>query len=192
MEASARKTVPEKEYGGESAPTVNLFQLDFILRLLLFATTLTALLVLVTGKQTETVILPIPPFSVTRSAKFNHSPALIYLVTALAVTCFYSILTLVTSGFATSKKSPSTKLLFHLVLLDALMAGILAAATGAGGAVAYIGVKGNKYTNWNKICKVFDKFCRHTGSAVGVSLIASILLVALVLLSTYSLYRRSR
>ncbi|MQM19038.1 hypothetical protein Taro_052039 [Colocasia esculenta] len=217
------KTAPEVEYAGGRGggspppPPVNMFHADLSLRLLLFATSLTALIVLVTSKQTAQ-IFPFPTlrpsFSVTRSAKFQNSPALIYLVVALAVTCFYSIVTLLTSASAVRSSSPSTKLLFHLVLLDAhilrledahvfnlhlrrpclmqLMAGVLAAATGAGGAVAYVGMKGNSHVQWNKICHVFDKFCRHTGSAVGVSLVASIVLVALVVLSAYSLYRRSR
>lgn len=71
------------------------------------------------------------------------------------------------------------------------MAGVLAAATGAGGGVAYIGLKGNSHVRWNKICGVYDNFCRHVGSAVGVSLIASIVLVLLVILSACSLYRRA-
>jgi uncharacterized protein (TIGR01569 family) len=71
------------------------------------------------------------------------------------------------------------------------MAGIMASATGAAGAVAYLGLKGNSHTNWSKICNNYGKFCRHIGSSTAVSLFASIILVVLVLLSAYSLSKRS-
>ncbi|RWW00610.1 hypothetical protein GW17_00036420 [Ensete ventricosum] len=67
----------------------------------------------------------------------------------------------------------------------------MASATGNAGSVAYIGLKGNSHVNWNKICNVYGKFCRHVGSSAAVSLVASIVLVLLVVLSSYSLYRRS-
>lgn len=72
------------------------------------------------------------------------------------------------------------------------MLGVMASATGTGGAVAYVGLRGNSHVQWNKICGTFDRFCRYIGSAVAVSLAASVLLVALIVLSSYSLYRRSR
>lgn len=73
-----------------------------------------------------------------------------------------------------------------------IMAGVVASATGAAGGVAYIGLKGNSHARWAKICGVFDKFCRHVGSSTAMGLIASIALVLLVVVSTYSLYRRTR
>lgn len=72
-----------------------------------------------------------------------------------------------------------------------LMAGLVASATGAAFAVAYIGKKGNSHVGWGKICGVFDKYCNHVTSSMVIALIASIVLMLLVVLSTYSLYRRS-
>ncbi|CAA7399948.1 unnamed protein product [Spirodela intermedia] len=176
---------------GRRSPPVNYFSADFSIRLLLFATSLTGLVVLATSKQTERIRTAAAPFFTVRSAQFDHAPGLIYLMVALAAACGYSVVTLVASATAVRKASPSTKLLLHLIILDAIMAGVVAAATGAGGGVAYIGLKGNSHVNWNKICGVYDTFCRHVASAVGVSLIASIILVLLVILSAYSLYRRA-
>lgn len=73
-----------------------------------------------------------------------------------------------------------------------VMAGVMASAAGTAGSVAYLGLKGNSHVNWNKVCNVYDKFCRHVGSSAAVSLVASVLLVSLVVLSSYSLYRRCR
>ncbi|MQM19998.1 hypothetical protein Taro_053012 [Colocasia esculenta] len=73
-----------------------------------------------------------------------------------------------------------------------LMAGVLASATGAGGAIAYIGLKGDDHAGWNQICNIYDTFCRHIAGAVAGSLFGSVVLVALVGLSAYSVYRCSR
>ncbi|XP_039127665.1 CASP-like protein 1D1 [Dioscorea cayenensis subsp. rotundata] len=188
------KTAPESGHH-PPPPLVNFFGVDFVLRFFLFASTISALIVMVTSKQTKLIPTSLsPPFPayVSRAAKFDHSPAFIYMVVALAVTCFYSIITMFTSAFVISNPFPSTKMLFNMILFDALMAGIMASATGATGGVAYIGLKGNSHVNWNKICNFYDKFCRHIGASALVSLIASIILVILVIISSYSLYRRSR
>lgn len=71
-----------------------------------------------------------------------------------------------------------------------VMLGVVASATAASGAVAYIGLKGDDHTGWRKMCSVYDKFCRHVASATAVSLAAAVLLVLLSMLSTYSLYKR--
>lgn len=71
-----------------------------------------------------------------------------------------------------------------------LLLGIVAAATGAAGGVAYIGIKGNSHTDWAKVCGVFGRFCAHVESAIAVSIFASILLANLVILSVHSLSKR--
>lgn len=71
-----------------------------------------------------------------------------------------------------------------------LILGIIASATGTAGGVAYVGLKGNKHVNWNKICNVYDKFCRHVGASVAVALFGSIVTVLLIWISAYSLHSR--
>ncbi|KAL5983919.1 hypothetical protein ACLOJK_018017 [Asimina triloba] len=114
------RTVPGTPPSAAHPPSINLFVIDLALRLLLFASTLTALVVMVTGKQTEMVIVsPLNPVPVSRIAKFNHSPAFIYLVVAVCIGCLYSILTAFSSLASISKPSPSNKLLFWLAIHDA-------------------------------------------------------------------------
>uniref|UniRef100_A0A5B7C5F8 CASP-like protein n=1 Tax=Davidia involucrata TaxID=16924 RepID=A0A5B7C5F8_DAVIN len=172
-------------------PTKYLVLADVILRVLLFASTLTSVVVMVTSKQTEFFRLfgvRSPPAQL--AAKFNHSPAFIYFVAALSVACLYSIISSLLSLFALLKPGCSTKVLVHLVIIDVLLLGIVAAATGSAGAIGYLELKGNSHVGWQKVCKVYDKFCQHIGSAIFISLFASILLVLLVLLSVYSLSRK--
>ncbi|XP_057771968.1 CASP-like protein 1 [Salvia miltiorrhiza] len=164
---------------------------DVVLRFLVFASGLVAVLVMVTSKETQVVAqIPIPPFLVRRTAKFNHSPAFIFFVAALSVAGFYGLITTLISLFALRKPGSHTRLISHFIILDVLLLGIVAAATGAAGGVGYIGLKGNKYVQWNKICHVYGDFCRHVGASVFVSLFGSVVLALLILLSVRSLSKK--
>ncbi|XP_030443707.1 CASP-like protein 1D1 [Syzygium oleosum] len=173
----------------EPAPPMDkCFVVDVALRVLFFAATVTAVVVMVTSNQTKVVPGLGGPAPV--EAKFNNSPALVYFVVALSVACLYSIITalasisvILTPIFATSFK------LFFL-LSDVVMLGIVVSATGTAGTVAYIGLKGNSHTNWGKVCNVYDKFCRHIGSATAVSLFAAVVLVFLIALSVLSIHKK--
>nr|DAD33431.1 TPA_asm: hypothetical protein HUJ06_012282 [Nelumbo nucifera] len=73
------KTMSESQAPREtsSRTTGSFTVLDFSLRFLLFASTLTAVVVMVTSKQTEFIPIPLLPVParVAKAAKFNHSPA---------------------------------------------------------------------------------------------------------------------
>ncbi|KAK3039008.1 hypothetical protein RJ639_027493 [Escallonia herrerae] len=181
---------PPPEAPGDVTPKDYFVTVDVVLRVLLFASTLVAVVVMVTSKQTKLVQVPGVPFAVPLPAKFNHSPAFIYFVVALSVACLYSIITAILSFWAVLKPACSTKLVVHFVIFDVLLLGIVAAATGAAGAVGYLGLKGNKHVGWNKVCNVYDTFCQHIAGSLVVSLFASIVLVLLVLLSVYSLSKK--
>ncbi|KAJ0231164.1 CASP-like protein 1D1 [Hirschfeldia incana] len=184
-----KSTVP----GGSCTTSKSCWMIQVVLRLFLFAATLTSIVVMVTSKQSKTFQAPIPGIFITRPAKFTHSPAFIYFVVALSVACFYSILsTLATVSAFKKPSSCSAILLLNLAIMDAVMVGIVASATGASGGVAYIGLKGNKNVNWDKICNRYDTFCRHVGGAIAVSLVASIILLLLSIISVLSLYKRIR
>lgn len=72
-----------------------------------------------------------------------------------------------------------------------LILGIIASATGTAGGVAYLGLKGNRHVvGWNKICHVYDKFCRHVGASIAVALFGSVVTVLLIWLSAYSIHSR--
>lgn len=55
--------------------TTNLVVVEVASRVLLFATTLTSVLVLVTGKQTKLIPIPLPPYGASVSAEFTDIPA---------------------------------------------------------------------------------------------------------------------
>ncbi|GFP93408.1 CASP-like protein 1d1 [Phtheirospermum japonicum] len=171
---------PEVKTPADGPPIDHFALAEVLLRFLLFASALVAVVVIVTSKQT---INSVP-------AKFNHSPAFIYFVAALSVAGLYSIITTILSFYALLKPGCYPKVLSHFVIFDVLLLGIVAAATGTAGAVAYIGLKGNSHVGWKKICNIYDDFCKHVGASVFVSLFASIVLAFLVLLSVYALSKK--
>lgn len=68
--ASSTEQGDEASRSSTSTASKNYFKVDVVLRVLVFASTLSAIIVLVTSKQTVLGLSP-RPFV----AKFNHSPA---------------------------------------------------------------------------------------------------------------------
>ncbi|CAH1427639.1 unnamed protein product [Lactuca virosa] len=161
------------------------------LRMFVFTTALVAIIVMVTSKQTK--LIPVAPgVAIPLSAELNYVPSFIYLVTALSVACLYSIVSSVLSVLALMKpRGSSTKLQLHFVMIDALLLGILASATGAAIGVAYIGFKGNSHSRWNKVCNTYDSFCLRGAVSFILSLVSSITLLLLVWLSIQMLYKKT-
>ncbi|XP_024958782.1 CASP-like protein 1D1 [Cynara cardunculus var. scolymus] len=169
----------------------NQVKIDAALRAFLCATALVAVIVMVTSKQ-NTLIVVSPVMTISVPAKFTHSASFTYFVTALSVTCLYSIITGISSYSALKKQGrSSTDQQIQFVIYDSLMLGIVASATGAGGGVAYEALKGNPHIRWNKICHIYDIFCRHLGFAMSVSLLSSMTLLVLVWLSVCVLAKNS-
>ncbi|XP_057805999.1 CASP-like protein 1 [Salvia miltiorrhiza] len=171
---------PPPEVKTPAAPLDYLALAEVVLRFLLFASALVAVVVIVTSKQTKN----------SRDAKFNYSPALIYFVAALSVAGLYSFITTLLSFYALLKPGCCPQLLSHFVIVDVILLGIVAAATGSAGSIAYTGLKGNSHLGWGKVCDVYDKFCTYVGASVAVSLFASVVLALLVLLSLHSLSKK--
>ncbi|KAF5815363.1 putative casparian strip membrane protein [Helianthus annuus] len=183
---------PEPDYKGSTGTgdVKNHVVVDVALRVMLFATSLIGIIVMVTSKQTK--LIPVAPgMALPMAAEFNQSPAFIYYVVALSVACLYSIISSVLSVLVLLKpKGSSTRLLFHFLILDAFLLGIMASATGAAGAVAYLGYKGNAHTRWNEVCNMYDSFCSHIAGSVTISLLPSIALLLLIWLSVLVLSKK--
>ncbi|XP_024961557.1 CASP-like protein 1 [Cynara cardunculus var. scolymus] len=162
------------------------------LRVLLCVTSLAGVIVMVTSKQTK--MIPISPtMAVPIDAKFNHSESYIYYVAAVSVACLYGIITGASSVLALKKTGGSSgKLHFQTVILDSLMLGIVASATGATTGVAYIGLRGNSHSRWHEICNAYGSYCHHLGISIVLSLMSSIELLLLVWLAFYILFKKIR
>ncbi|KAL0922027.1 hypothetical protein M5K25_005986 [Dendrobium thyrsiflorum] len=166
--------------------STKLSRMDLILRILLFVKTLAAIIVMVTSKQKKELF---PAAHLVVVAKFDHSSAFIYFVVVMSVACLYSLVTALRSAI---RHYSHSRTLFFTAFFDALIFGVVASAVGAAASIAYVGAKGNPHVGWSKICNMFDKFCKHIGGSLILSVSASITLIFLMMISTFSLYRRSR
>ncbi|KAI3756074.1 hypothetical protein L1987_55887 [Smallanthus sonchifolius] len=190
MEVPLKRLAPTTQYGSGARSFKKHAAVATLLRVFLFETAVTGVIVMVTSKETKQI--PVAPgVVISKSAKFSYSPAYVYYVTSMSVAVLYSFITSVISVLALMKPGGnSAKLKFYFVILDLLLLGIVAAATEASGAVGYIGLKGNSHNRWNKICDRYVSYCLHIGASIFLSSIASVTLLLLVWLSVYALYKK--
>ncbi|CAH8356702.1 unnamed protein product [Eruca vesicaria subsp. sativa] len=158
-------------------------KIDIIIRVLLFSATLVALIVMVTSDQTEMTQLPGAPSPAPVSAEFSDSPAYIYFVVALVVAGFYALISILISISLLLRPEFASQFSTYISSFDMVVLAMLASATGTAGGVAYIALKGNEDIGWNKICNVYDKFCRYIATSLALSLFASLLLLVLSICS---------
>eukprot|EP00262_Sarcandra_glabra_P018667 TRINITY_DN6784_c0_g1_i1.p1 TRINITY_DN6784_c0_g1~~TRINITY_DN6784_c0_g1_i1.p1 ORF type:complete len:196 (+),score=2.35 TRINITY_DN6784_c0_g1_i1:324-911(+) len=182
--------------GGSDVKVVNPSSMrssDFFLRLLAVATTLVAAIVMGLAKETQlvpVVLTPaLPTLYIRMPAKMRYSSAFVFFVVSNAIACAYAAFSLVVS-FA--KGGNGKGMTMAMSILDLIMVALLFSGNGAAAAVGLIGAKGNSHVGWHKVCNVYGKFCRYIGVSIIVSLIGSLIFVLLVVLSTVSLYKRSR
>ncbi|KAI3804633.1 hypothetical protein L1987_26331 [Smallanthus sonchifolius] len=162
---------------------------DAALRAVVFVCGLAAVIVMVTSKQSK--MIPISPvMSIPLDANWNQSPAYIYYVVAFSVACLYNIITCVLSVLTLKKTGDSTKLQFHLAILDSLLLGIVSSALGAELALAYIGLKGNPHSFWKEICNAYGSFCHHLSASTTMAIVSIIALLLLVWHSYYTLSKK--
>ncbi|KAJ6351805.1 hypothetical protein OIU78_007654 [Salix suchowensis] len=125
--AATAKTDPES-IKSEEAPAAppcrsNYSSVDVALRGLLFAASVTAVVVMVTAKQTEIVPVPGLPIKVPLEAKFSDSPAFVYFISALSVAGLYGILTALASISIISKPAHATRCLLQFCTVGRAYAG---------------------------------------------------------------------
>ncbi|KAJ0593851.1 putative casparian strip membrane protein [Helianthus annuus] len=163
---------------------------DAALRAVVFAASAAAVVVMVTSKQSK--MIPVSPtMAVSLDANWNQSPAYIYYVSAFSVAGLYSIITGFFSVFTLKKTGViSTKMQFHLAILDSLLLSILSSAIGAELGVAYVGLKGNSHSFWKEICNAYGSFCHHLSATSTMAIISDIALLLLVWLSYYTLLKK--
>ncbi|CAH9099476.1 unnamed protein product [Cuscuta europaea] len=186
------------EYGGGEKKDIavanqqNIRWADFSVRVLAFANTFAAALVLGVDKQTKLIDIQIvstlPPVSVPVTANWKYMPAFVYFVVANSIACAYAAVSLVLMVVARGQKMTS----LFLIISDLLMMVLLFSGVGAAAAVGLLGFTGNSHLQWNKVCNVFGKFCAQVGGAIFVSFAGATFFLLLVLLATLKLHSNNK
>ncbi|CAH9071788.1 unnamed protein product [Cuscuta epithymum] len=189
------------EYGGGEKKDIavankqSIRWVDFCVRVLAFANTFAAALVLGVDKQTKLIDIQIvstlPPVSVPVTANWKYMSAFVYFVVVNSIACAYAAVSLVLMLVARGAKSSRMTSLF-LIISDLLMMGLLFSGVGATAAVGLLGFTGNSHLRWNKVCNVFGKFCAQVGGAIFVSFAGATFFLLLVLLAALKLHSNNK
>ncbi|XP_057475530.1 CASP-like protein 1E2 [Actinidia eriantha] len=166
---------------------------EFGLRVLAFALTLVAAIVLGVDKQTKVVPVPVvstlPPLNVPVTAKWHYLSAFVYFVVANSIACTYAALSLV---LTLANRGGKKGLALIITILDIVMVALLFSGEGAAAAVGIIGYKGNSHVRWNKVCNVFEEFCHQVAAALVLSLLGSVAFFLLVVLAALNLHKKCK
>ncbi|PSR92645.1 CASP-like protein [Actinidia chinensis var. chinensis] len=166
---------------------------EFGMRVLAFALTLVAAIVLGVDKQTKVVPVPVvstlPPLNVPVTAKWHYLSAFVYFVVANSIACTYAALSLV---LTLANRGGKKGLALIITILDIMMVALLFSGEGAAAAVGIIGYKGNSHVRWNKVCNVFEEFCHQVAAALVLSLLGSVAFFLLVVLAALNLHKKCK
>ncbi|GLT42000.1 hypothetical protein SLA2020_160240 [Shorea laevis] len=178
----------QKSNIGSKQRMVNLF-----LRLLAFALTLAAAILLGVDKQTKVVPLQIspnlPPLNVPVPAKWHYLSAFVYSFVTDVIASSYAAISLI---FLIANRNGKKGLELILIILDLVMVALLFSSAGASIAIGVIAYRGNSHVRWNKVCNIIDNFCEQAGASFAVSLLGSLAFFLLIVLAAFSLHRRSK
>lgn len=106
---------------------------------------------------------------------------------ANAIACSYTTVSLILT-FATKGGNKNVSLM--VTILDLVVVALLFSAIGATSGVGLIGYKGNSHVQWQKVCNVFDTFCRQVAAAMVLSFIGSIAYLLLVVFAVINVYKK--
>ncbi|EPS73422.1 hypothetical protein M569_01338 [Genlisea aurea] len=164
---------------------------DLVLRILILPLTLAAVLVIASDQETEAVFLALgkglPGFTADVTVQFQESSSLIYFLVANATAFVVTVATLIVSIANRGLRGGLTLLNLSL---DAVLLAVLFASLGAAVDVGLIAYNGLEAARWEKICHAFQRFCNQAAAAFALSATASLLLLSLVIVGAFALYRR--
>ncbi|CAM8915296.1 unnamed protein product [Rhodiola kirilowii] len=144
-----------------------------ILRVIALGATVAAVVVMVTSHESATVL------NMKFTAKYSNTEAFMYFVVANAVGAGYSLIVL----FLSLCKNPYWRI---ILVLDLVMAVLLASSMSAALTIAQVGKKGNSHAGWLPICGQVPRFCDHVGGAIISGIIGSSFYLLIVLHSVYN------
>lgn len=164
---------------------------DVVLRFFALALSLAAAVLLGVNKETTTVpvtLLPsLPPVNVPATAKWHYLSAFVFFVVVNAIACAHAAISL---ALTLANRDGNKGITTLIILLDLVMLPLLFSAIGAATAIGLLGYQGNSHVQWNKVCNIFDKFCRHAAAAIGLSGAAAAAFFLLVVLATFNLIKK--
>ncbi|KAL1220570.1 CASP-like protein 1E2 [Cardamine amara subsp. amara] len=162
---------------------------ELTMRVLALVLTMAAAIVLGVARQTKVVsikIIPtLPALDVSTTAKSSYLSAFVYNISANAIACGYTAISIVIVMISKGRRSKG--LIMAVLIGDLIMVALLFSGTGAAGAIGLMGSQGNKHVMWKKVCNIFGKFCHQVTGSLAITLLASLVFMFLVVLDALKL-----
>ncbi|KAI3791568.1 hypothetical protein L2E82_05388 [Cichorium intybus] len=155
---------------------------DVVLRIAGVATALAAAIAMGSTDQT----LPFFTQFFQFKASYDDLPAFTFFLIANAITATYLVLTIPIS-IVCILRPKAVKPRVVLMFFDAVMVALTTSAAGGAASIVYLAHNGNSDANWPAICQQFNDFCQKISGAVVASFLSVVVLMALVVLSAFSL-----
>ncbi|CAH1452334.1 casparian strip membrane protein 1 [Lactuca sativa] len=155
---------------------------DVVLRIAGVATALGAAIAMGSTDQT----LPFFTQFFQFKASYDDLPAFTFFLIANAITASYLVLTIPISIVCILRPN-ATKPRVILMFFDTVMVALTTSAAGGAASIVYLAHNGNSDANWPAICQQFNDFCQKISGAVVASFLSVVILMALVVLSAFSL-----
>ncbi|PWA48995.1 casparian strip membrane protein 1 [Artemisia annua] len=119
-------------------------------------------------------------------AEYDDLPAFTFFVIANAITASYLALSIPIS-IVCIMRPHAVKPRIILMFFDTVMIALTTSAAGGAASIVYLAHNGNSDANWPAICQQFNDFCQETSGAVVASFLSVVVLMVLVVLSSFSL-----
>ncbi|KAG6544522.1 hypothetical protein Mapa_014040 [Marchantia paleacea] len=182
-------TVPVSHAGNDSGMR-RMRTASILMRLTAMALCVTALVTMVTDKQTH--YFNFASTTIVKTAEYTNVLALKVFVYANGVVAGYSLLQALWTILAKSSYVTSKGQLWTTFFLDQLIVYVLIGVTAAATEVAYLAEKGEADVAWPKQCNNFGRFCSQVGASVIVCFAAILTLVFLAVVSAKQLFSHER
>ncbi|KAJ4763877.1 CASP-like protein [Rhynchospora pubera] len=157
-------------------------EIGYMARLIAIITTCIAAVIMVTAKVTIS-----SKYDINKDVKFSIISALKYFLAANVIVFIYSTITLLISII---KKLKPIHLLW-IAIADLVAISMLLTGNGAASAVS-AELENIDDGFARRVCSFYCRFCSQINASIGMSMVAAVLYVALIVLSLVIAYRRSR
>ncbi|KAK2652732.1 hypothetical protein Ddye_012588 [Dipteronia dyeriana] len=130
-------------------------------------------------------------FTIQKKAIFTDMKALVFLVIANGIVAAYSLVQGVRCvvGMIRGSVLFNKPLAWAIFSGDQVMAYLTVAAVAAAAQSAAFAKLGQPELQWMKICNLYGKFCNQVGEGIASALLASLSMVLLSCISSFSLFR---
>ncbi|KAH6821016.1 hypothetical protein C2S53_017650 [Perilla frutescens var. hirtella] len=169
----------------------NMREHDVVLRFVALAFNVTATVVLGVDRENKTVPVRLvatqPPVNVQVDTKSHYVASFLYFVVANAIASGHVAMSLL---LILANRKGNKGITMMITLFDLVAIVLVFSGVGAAGTIGLLGYKGNQHVGWHKVCNVFQKFCGQAIASIIISAIAGTILLLLVVLAIFSLYKK--